>query len=729
MTVERTDFDTAGGLRIRRTSTAATEREWRELVASVDRRPGGVFECKVTYPGRYVPWRLGFADPYVAYESTGADFRFVGLRTDSGPVLAFLYRVMGAAPGITELAWLPDGSGFTGSVETAVGELTEEERTRRPTAVEPLRATSAALRTAADPHLGWYCAFGYELLTQWDPIEPRLSRPDDLRTVVAYLPGRLLAGAMGANALTQHVYRFGEAGAPVPDATADYVRTAESSHSLPGCVAGAEAYQAGVRDALACFHRGELFEVVLSQTITRPVRHGPAVVYHRLTTANPSPYQFLINLGRGEFLVGASPEMFVRVRGNQVETCPISGTISRGKDALGDTANIMTLLGSEKDEAELTMCTDVDRNDKSRVCRPGTVEIIGRRQIELYSRLIHTVDHVQGRLRPDRDAWDAFLSHMWAVTVTGAPKRAATQFIEDHESSARRWYGGAVGVARFDGSMDTGLTLRAARVCSGVAEIRVGATLLVDSDPEAEELETRLKASAVIAAIENPGEPVAPPGIAQPERAGLTVLVVDHEDSFVHTLADYFQQAGCVTTTRRWGFDEDYLDEADLLVLSPGPGRPSDFAIGDTIERCLRRGLPVFGVCLGLQGIVEHFGGRIGILPRPVHGRGTKIEVTDHDDPLFSGVPPHFVAGRYHSLHARPADLPDCLRMTAQTDDGVVMAVRHHRLPLVGVQFHPESLLSLDGRHGHRIVSNVVAEFGGLARRGLVRSSPRRGQR
>src|SRR5437879_8042281 len=114
--------------------------------------------------------------------------------------------------------------------------------------------------------------------------------------------------------------------------------------------------------------------------------------------------------------------MFVRVSadeqtGLRVETCPIAGTIKRGGDPLQDAEQIRTLISSLKDESELTMCTDVDRNDKSRVCVPGTVKVLGRRQIEMYSRLIHTVDHIEGELRPEFDALDGFLSHAWAVTV------------------------------------------------------------------------------------------------------------------------------------------------------------------------------------------------------------------------------------------------------------------------------------------------------------------------
>ena len=212
-------------------------------------------------------------------------------------------------------------------------------------------------------------------------------------------------------------------------------------------------------------------------------------------------------MGEQEYLVGASPEMFVRVeevRGKRIirekgggfilihrlasllpcfsplcapqvenpelgrralrcETCPISGTVARGADALEDAKNIQAILSNEKEESELTMCTDVDRNDKSRICEAGSVKVIGRRQIEMYSRLIHTVDHVEGYLRREFDALDAFLGHTWSVTVCGSPKAWATQFVEDTEKSTRAWYGGAVGLVGFDGGLNTGLTLRTIR--------------------------------------------------------------------------------------------------------------------------------------------------------------------------------------------------------------------------------------------------------------------------
>ena len=437
---------------------------------------------------------------------------------------------------------------------------------------------------------------------------------------------------------------------------------------------------------------------------------SPAELFRRLRERNPSPYGFLVNLGQDEYLVGASPEMYVRVEGKRVETCPISGTIARGQDAITDADRILELLTSKKDESELTMCTDVDRNDKSRICEPGSVRVIGRRQIEMYSRLIHTVDHVEGSLREEFDALDAFLAHTWAVTVTGAPKAWAMQFIEDHEKSPRAWYGGAVGLIGFNGNLNTGLTLRTIRLKDGVAQVRAGATLLYDSDPQAEEEETHIKASAFLDAIRRPrgltpekGMPFAPVG------RNKKILLIDHQDSFVHTLANYLRQTGAEVLTLRTGFPEREIDtyRPDLVVLSPGPGEPGDFNLSETLGAILKRHLPVFGVCLGLQGIVEYFGGKLATLPYPMHGKPSRIRILDGHG-LYDNLPGAFRAARYHSLFALRDSLPACLSVTAESDDGVVMAVEHTDLPIAAVQFHPESILTLQEDLGLRLMHNAV---------------------
>jgi len=461
------------------------------------------------------------------------------------------------------------------------------------------------------------------------------------------------------------------------------------------------------------FEVGNLFEVVLSQNFAEPCPDPPSAIFRRLRSRNPSPYGFLINLGpdRGvdggggggqpEYLVGASPEMFVRVerdaRGWRCETCPISGTIRRGADAMEDAKNIQTILADKKEESELTMCTDVDRNDKSRICEAGSVTVIGRRQIEMYSRLIHTVDHVEGYLRDGFDAMDAFLAHTWAVTVTGAPKPWAIQFVEDHEESPRHWYGGAVGCIGFDGCLNTGLTLRTVRIAGGFAQVRAGATLLYDSEPAAEEKETELKASAMRDAVLRPDPP--PASLARIPAAASSsarVVLVDHQDSFVHTLANYLRQTGALVTTLRFGFEPAQLDalQPTLAVLSPGPGKPADFDLSRTIELMLGRKVPLFGVCLGLQGMVEHFGGSLGVLSYPQHGKPGSVRLTAAPGDIFAGCPTEFQVGRYHSLYSQRESHPACLRITAETTDGVIMGIQHAELPLAAVQFHPESILT-----------------------------------
>jgi anthranilate synthase len=242
-----------------------------------------------------------------------------------------------------------------------------------------------------------------------------------------------------------------------------------------------------------------------------------------------------------------------------------------------------------------------------------------------------------------------------------------------------------------------------------VAEVRAGATLLYDSDPDAEEAETELKASAFLDAIRRPeGAERRPPAASPRSGAGRRVLLVDHQDSFVHTLANYLRQTGAEVVTLRAGFSHDAFDDVKphLTVLSPGPGTPRDFDVAGTLDALVRRRIPAFGVCLGLQGMVEYFGGTLGVLDQPVHGKPSRIRVLGGR--IFEGLPAEFSAGRYHSLFALRATLPAVLDVTAESDDGVVMAIEHRTLPLAAVQFHPESIMTLGDDVGLRLLANVV---------------------
>jgi len=703
-----TAFTTGGGIQVTRVTTQPGLEVLEDYVDCLDHRVGGIMTSGVDYPGRYSRWHLGYLDPCVELTARGRVLRVRALTDRGTPLLPALRAALRSCGELTAGGGGDGDGSFAVEVPPPDEPFAEEDRSRQPSVFTAVRAVVALFASPADPHLGLYGAFGYDLAFQFDPITLRHERPAGQRDMVLHLPDQILVIDRVDDQPLLHSYEFAAGGR----STAGLART--PVHSGPGRAVDPVpeqpvrgGYAAVVLQAREAFRRGDLFEVVPSQSFHAECP-SPAAFFRRLAKANPAPYGFLFNLGAGEYLVGASPEMFVRVDGDRVETCPIAGTVSRGADPIEDAANIQELLGSAKSEAELTMCTDVDRNDKARVCVPGSVQVIGRRQIEMYSRLIHTVDHVEGRLRPGYDAIDAFLTHAWAVTVTGAPKRWAMQFIEDHEDRPRGWYGGAVGMIRFDGTLNTGLTLRTAQVRAGVAEVRAGATLLYDSDPDAEERETELKASALLDAAAGTAPPPSAPVVDAVESPGrpVRVLLVDLEDSFVHTLGYYMREHGAEVRTLRWGFPPSMLDEydPDLVVLSPGPGRPGDFATKQLLDEVTARRLPVFGVCLGLQALVEYHGGRIAQLAEPVHGKPSRVRL--HGSALFAGVPEEISVGRYHSLYADA--LPAELVPTASTADGVVMALEHREQPHWAVQFHPESIMSLRHRAGHRIVVNVL---------------------
>src|SRR6266513_1378662 len=701
------DYRTRGGLAVTRSveQFSGGANRLDALLELLERRRGVVLSSGTTVPGRYASFDLGFSEPPLVLESNGANFALQALNGRGEVLIAFLGDVLREpCVVITER----NATRLAGHIVRGAAPVDEDQRTRRASVMSLVRDLVAALGANDDPLLGLFGAFAYDLVFQIEDLVQKRKREADQRDIVLYVPDRLLAydRATGRGVVLSYDFSWkGKSSEGLPRETPEsgYAKTPRQGFSDHG----PGEYQATVETARAAFARGDLFEAVPGQLFAEPCERSPAEVFQRLCRINPSPYGALMNLGDGEFLVAASPEMFVRSDGRRVETCPISGTIARGVDAIGDAEQIRQLLNSEKDEFELNMCTDVDRNDKARVCVPGTIKVLARRQIETYSKLFHTVDHVEGMLRPGFDALDAFLTHAWAVTVTGAPKLWAMQFVEDNERSSRRWYAGAIGAVNFDGSINTGLTIRTIRMKDGLAEVRVGATCLFDSDPAAEDRECQVKAAALFQALR--GDAPKPLSTFAPDAtgSGRQVLLIDHDDSFVHMLADYFRQVGAHITVVRHVHALEMLNQKnwDLLVLSPGPGRPEDFGISKTIDAALGKKLPIFGVCIGVQAICEYFVGQLGQLGRPALGWPTQVQV--RGGKLMQNLPNEIVIGRYHSLYVERDSMPAVLRATASTEDGVAMAIEHKTLPVGGVQFHPESLMSLGGDVGLRIVENA----------------------
>src|SRR5204863_3256987 len=231
-----------------------------------------------------------------------------------------------------------------------------------------------------------------------------------------------------------------------------------------------------------------------------------------------------------------------------------------------------------------------------------------------------------------------------------------------------------------------------------------------DSVPAMEERETRLKATGFFRTLGS-GESAAAVSVdaeREPVGAGAKLLLVDTDDCSIHTLANYARQTGAQVVTYRGGFRAELIARVapSLILISPGPGRPKDFGVPDVVKMAVRLGVPVFGVCLGLQGIVEAFGGELGVLDYPMHGKPSTVR--HNGAGIFEGLPEEFQVGRYHSLFARREAFPACLEVTAETADGVIMGIRHRELPIEAVQFHPESILTAEGDHGLKLMENAM---------------------
>jgi anthranilate synthase len=705
-------YSTPSGITVTRSiSNVAYSRGLRGLLKKLDTQRGIYLSSGYEFPGRYSRWDVAAVAPPIEIVARGRDITIHPLNARGEA----LNEILEAA-----LAAHPHWESFSNESGTLHGKLKplpplfpEEERSKQPSAFSVLRALVEEFRHPLASRLALVGAFGYDLLLQFDPITLKLPR-HEVKDLHLFLCDDIYFMDRKKERIERYQFDFARGDVTTKGLARTAERIKRAKKSKPGPITSdhtPEEYMAKVETVREGMRRGDYYEVVLRQTFRAPYSGSPSELFERIQHASPSPYEFFLQLG-DEQLIGASPEMFVRIEGTRVETCPIAGTARRTGDPLRDADNIRELLDSRKEESELTMCTDVDRNDKSRVCVPGSVKVIGRRLIESYAGVFHTVDHVEGTLAEGFDSLDAFLTHMWAVTIIGAPKKWAAQAVEDLEKEARGWYGGAVGMITLEGGINTGITIRTIHLRDGEARYGAGATLLYDSVPENEDRECWLKATGFFRALNAEKKEPEVYGPRADEGAGVRLLLVDNEDCFIHTLANYARQTGAEVMTYRSGFPLEMIAkiEPSLILVSPGPGRPSDFGVPELIRHAAKLEVPVFGVCLGLQGMVEAFGGELGVLSYPVHGKPSLVR--HRGVGVFEGLPEEFRVGRYHSLYAIREKLPAVLEVTAESEDGVIMGVRHRELPMEAVQFHPESILTLDGDCGLRLMANVVRVLG-----------------
>ena len=275
------------------------------------------------------------------------------------------------------------------------------------------------------------------------------------------------------------------AGRAVPDVTSNVTR---------------ETFEAGVRTIKEHIAAGDIYQAVLSQRFETKVESEPLTVYRALRHVNPSPYMYFIRMGKFA-IVGSSPEMLVRVEGQDVETHPIAGTRPRGRNEEEDQRLADELKRNEKERAEHVMLVDLGRNDLGRVCEYGSVKVPQYMGLERYSHVMHLVSTVEGKLADDRDHLDALVSCFPAGTVSGAPKIRAMQILAELEPTRRDLYAGAVGYVDFAGNLDFCIAIRTITLRDGVARVQAGAGIVADSNPAAEYDETCDKARALLQAI------------------------------------------------------------------------------------------------------------------------------------------------------------------------------------------------------------------------------------
>ena len=308
--------------------------------------------------------------------------------------------------------------------------------------------------------------------------------PDERKAAYHHAVGRL-------DAMTTALSR------PTPPmvSTLEHPRATQTSRTPEG------GYQKAVETAKEAIRAGECFQIVVSQRFERETTADPLDVYRVLRTTNPSPYMYLLRFDDFD-IVGSSPEAHLKVtKGRRALLHPIAGTRPRGETPERDGALAAELIADPKERAEHVMLVDLGRNDLGRVCAPGTVEVPEFATIERYSHVMHIVSTVVGRLQDGRSAFDALAATFPAGTLSGAPKVRAMEIIEELEPTRRGVYGGTVGYFGFGGDLDMAIAIRTALIRDGRAYVQAGAGIVADSDPAAEEAETRSKAAAVLAAI------------------------------------------------------------------------------------------------------------------------------------------------------------------------------------------------------------------------------------
>ncbi|MHB1327995.1 MAG: anthranilate synthase component 1, partial [Gemmatimonadales bacterium] len=408
--------------------------------------------------------------------------------------------------------------------------LDERDRYRQSTAFDVLRTLAFGVRLTAAPNPWGHLlvgAFGYDAIDYFERLPHGSTDPLDQPVLEFWVPDRLIVLDHPTASATVVATAWGGPGfdARYHDASHAVEQLVASLKAVPGSELPSEALFSEAADCDVTVDQsdneyaetvtrlqqhilaGDVYQIVPSRTFSLPCA-DPLSAYAALRARNPSPYLFYLQSPE-RTLFGASPETCLRVDAStrMATITPIAGTVGRGRNAQGQIdpdadvrAEVMLRL-DQKEMAEHLMLVDLARNDIARISVPGTRTVTRLLQAERYTHVMHLVSEVSGTLNPDTDALEAYAATMNMGTLVGAPKVRAAQLLRSVEPSRRGSYGGGIGYLRSDGTLETAIVIRSAVVVDGIAHVRAGAGVVMDSDPASEALETRRKARAVIEAI------------------------------------------------------------------------------------------------------------------------------------------------------------------------------------------------------------------------------------
>ena len=635
------------------TESAAAAADVEAALAQIDREGGVWLGCDVLAPGLYAREAKVAVAPLLSFHLDGNRLRVLP-HGDMGRALAGRLRALAPFEDVH------------GRLECRFDDIAA---TPHPVIALLRRFLAGFAATRGEFGLYGALAFDYYRLAGPEPL------PDDGRRRLALcLPSRVLLSGDGGSRWLD----FGFPSlAPVAGEPArfDAAQPTRFEDDLPP-----GGHARAVAQGVERLRAGALCSLVLSQTFRRRV--GPVdapAAFSKLRRDNPYPAMFFANLGGGEKVFGASPDIQVRADSTWVETAPVCGTFKRGADPVDDHEQAKAFVNSAVDEAALALCADSDRNDKALVCEPGSVELLARRRLHFFATIMHTIDHVRGRRRAGVDAFDIVLAHATPATVTGMPKAAARELIEHIEGGWRGWYAGAMVRLGADGSCEALTMLRFARLLGDVAEVRSGGNLLADSDPPREEEETRLKAQTLFRVLAGQS-PRAPVDAASTPVAAVRVRLLPGGDALAALEREALIRSGCAIDPTA---AIDVLGDGPLQLLSEAlpapPGRPS-LALNHAALVLLQRD-----------------GASLRRLDVPQFGRALDCHAAANG--LLAGFGDFSVAA--HTAHG-VWQLPEGWLAAAHGVDGRVVAAVQPGRRIVALLFRPDMLHSLRHAAGQR---------------------------